>query len=152
MAPSGSPNRRRLARAAGLAAGILLATASASAADGRSCARTRPTPSPTTTSSSSTTTSWPRAAGRSIDSLGREHQATIKYRYLNAVQGFAAEDEPGAGAASCPRTRRSPTSSRTGKVQALGTQSPTPSWGLDRIDQRDLPLNNSYTYPNTARA
>ena len=25
-----------------------------------------------------------------------------------------------------------------------------PSWGLDRIDQRALPLNNSYTYPNTA--
>ncbi|NUT36103.1 MAG: S8 family peptidase [Hamadaea sp.] len=31
-----------------------------------------------------------------------------------------------------------------------GTQSPTPSWGLDRIDQRALPLNNSYTYPVTA--
>jgi subtilisin family serine protease len=30
------------------------------------------------------------------------------------------------------------------------TQSPTPSWGLDRIDQRNLPLNNSYTYPTTA--
>ncbi len=25
-----------------------------------------------------------------------------------------------------------------------------PSWGLDRIDQRNLPLNSSYTYPNTA--
>jgi subtilisin family serine protease len=31
-----------------------------------------------------------------------------------------------------------------------GTQTPTPSWGLDRIDQRALPLNNSYTYPTTA--
>ncbi len=30
------------------------------------------------------------------------------------------------------------------------TQTPVPSWGLDRIDQADLPLNNSYTYPNTA--
>jgi subtilisin family serine protease len=28
-------------------------------------------------------------------------------------------------------------------------QSPTPNWGLDRIDQRNLPLNNSYTYFNT---
>ncbi len=34
-------------------------------------------------------------------------------------------------------------------VKALGTQAPTPSWGLDRIDQRDLPLNGSFTYPNT---
>jgi subtilisin family serine protease len=30
------------------------------------------------------------------------------------------------------------------------TQPNPPSWGLDRIDQRNLPLNNSYTYPNTA--
>jgi hypothetical protein len=29
-----------------------------------------------------------------------------------------------------------------------GTQSPVPSWGLDRIDQRNLPLNNSYTFPD----
>ena len=32
----------------------------------------------------------------------------------------------------------------------LGTQPNPPSWGLDRIDQRNLPLNNSYTYPNLA--
>ncbi len=35
-------------------------------------------------------------------------------------------------------------------VTVQDTQTPVPSWGLDRIDQRDLPLNNSYTYPNTA--
>ena len=35
-----------------------------------------------------------------------------------------------------------------GIVRALGTQAPTPSWGLDRIDQRNLPLNNSMTYNN----
>jgi Subtilisin-like serine proteases len=34
-------------------------------------------------------------------------------------------------------------------VTLQATQSPTPSWGLDRIDQKALPLNNSYTYPNT---
>ena len=28
---------------------------------------------------------------------------------------------------------------------ALDTQTPTPSWGLDRIDQRALPLSNSFT-------
>jgi subtilisin family serine protease len=32
-------------------------------------------------------------------------------------------------------------------VQAV--QSPTPNWGVDRIDQRTLPLNNSYTFFNT---
>ena len=32
------------------------------------------------------------------------------------------------------------------------TQPPAPSWGLDRIDQRALPLNNTYTYPASAGA
>nr|WP_234361509.1 S8 family serine peptidase [Plantactinospora sp. BB1] len=35
------------------------------------------------------------------------------------------------------------------RVRLTGTQTPTPSWGLDRIDQRPLALDNSYTYPNT---
>jgi len=30
-----------------------------------------------------------------------------------------------------------------------GTQTPTPSWGLDRIDQRLLPLDNTYNYAFT---
>jgi subtilisin family serine protease len=35
-------------------------------------------------------------------------------------------------------------------VHLDATQANPPSWGLDRIDQARLPLNNSYTYPNTA--
>ncbi len=34
-------------------------------------------------------------------------------------------------------------------VRATATQAPTPSWGLDRTDQRSLPLNSSYTYNST---
>ena len=29
------------------------------------------------------------------------------------------------------------------------TQTNPPSWGIDRIDQRNLPLSNSYTYTRT---
>lgn len=37
--------------------------------------------------------------------------------------------------------------------RATATQTPTPSWGLDRIDQRSLPLNRAYSYLRTgARA
>ncbi len=35
-------------------------------------------------------------------------------------------------------------------VSINATQTNPPSWGLDRIDQRNRPLNSSYTYPNTA--
>jgi subtilisin family serine protease len=35
------------------------------------------------------------------------------------------------------------------QVQASGVQLNPPSWGLDRIDQRNLPLNQRFAYPNT---
>jgi subtilisin family serine protease len=34
----------------------------------------------------------------------------------------------------------------------MGTQTPTPSWGLDRTDQTNLPLDNSFAYPDTSGA
>jgi hypothetical protein len=34
------------------------------------------------------------------------------------------------------------------RVEAVGTQSPAP-WGLDRIDQRNLPPSNTYNYNQT---
>ena len=69
--------------------------------------------------------------------------------YHNALRGFEVSlPEPAA--------RRLAADPSVAYVQQNGvytissTQSPTPSWGLDRIDQRALPLNNSYTYPTTA--
>lgn len=37
-------------------------------------------------------------------------------------------------------------------VSLTDTQTPVPSWGLDRIDQRARPLDNAYTYPTSAGA
>ena len=36
------------------------------------------------------------------------------------------------------------------QVHLLDVQQNPPSWGLDRVDQRDLPLSNSYQYDTTA--
>lgn len=36
------------------------------------------------------------------------------------------------------------------RFQLEATQPNPPSWGLDRIDQRNRPLDNSYTFPTTA--
>ncbi len=36
-----------------------------------------------------------------------------------------------------------------GVVSATTVQSPAPSWGIDRVDERDLPLDNQYSYAGT---
>jgi subtilisin family serine protease len=73
--------------------------------------------------------------------------AQADFVYSTAIKGFAAV----LTTQSVDQLRRDP---RVGYITPDGpvslhiTQTPTPSWGLDRIDQRNLPLNNSYTYPN----
>ncbi|HET8681099.1 MAG TPA: protease inhibitor I9 family protein, partial [Micromonosporaceae bacterium] len=82
-------------------------------------------------------------------SLAARHGGTIAATYTAALRGFSVRMAE-------PAARQLAANPAVAYVHAdtvmsiTGTQSPTPSWGLDRIDQRALPLNNSYTYPNTA--
>lgn len=72
---------------------------------------------------------------------------TLHYTYTRAIRGFAATLPPQAITALA----RNPVIKLIepdGIVTASATQS-NATWGLDRIDQRDLPLNSSYTYNAT---
>jgi len=89
------------------------------------------------------------AVSGKASSLAAKHAGRIGHVYTAALRGFSATFTPEAAR----RLAADPAVAyveQDSLVYAIGTQSPVPSWGLDRIDQRNLPLNNSYTYPNTA--
>ncbi len=81
-------------------------------------------------------------------SLASRYGGTVVTTWQDALKGFHANMSPAAARrlAADPAVKYV---EQDQVVTLVGTQSPTPSWGLDRIDQRNLPLNNSYTYPNT---
>ncbi|WP_239123908.1 S8 family peptidase [Rhizocola hellebori] len=81
--------------------------------------------------------------------LAAKHSVKVEHTYQHALQGFAGT----MSLASAKRLAAEPDVAyveQNGTVQALDTQPNPPSWGLDRIDQRNLPLDNSYTYATTA--
>ncbi|MGW7207304.1 S8 family peptidase [Streptomyces sp. NPDC054837] len=86
------------------------------------------------------------AQGRAV---ARQYGADIERTYTKALNGYAIE----ASASEAKRLAADPAvasvvQNRTFTIAA--TQTNPPSWGLDRIDQKTLPLNSSYTYPDSA--
>jgi len=82
------------------------------------------------------------------ESLAEKHDATVEHRYTAALRGFAGSMSESA-ARKIAADPAVDFVQQNGVVSLAATQPNPPSWGLDRIDQRDLPLDNSYTYPNT---
>ncbi len=77
----------------------------------------------------------------------RARGGQITRDYTRALKGYAAELPP----AALEDVRRDPDVAYV-EADAVVTASTTQTgatWGLDRIDQRDLPLNTTYTYTPT---
>jgi subtilisin family serine protease len=81
--------------------------------------------------------------------LARAHGGSVTAVYQHALRGFAVEltEQQAARLADDSRVEYVEPDQ---VFEATATQSPA-TWGLDRIDQRDLPLNNAYTYAQTGQ-
>lgn len=93
------------------------------------------------------------AEGADLRSLRADHgigRAAVTASYRSALHGFAARMPASVAArlADDPRVRRVEPDRW---VSVAATQSPPPSWGLDRIDERALPMSGSYTYGTTGK-
>jgi subtilisin family serine protease len=84
----------------------------------------------------------PTVADAAAD-LGALYDADVRTTWP-AVRGFAAtmSERDAIALAAEPGVAMV---SEDGVVRAVATQSPA-TWGIDRVDQRGLPLDNSYTY------
>lgn len=89
------------------------------------------------------------AGSKAGKELAAEYGAKIKKTYSSALNGYAVElSEAQARKFAADPAVESVVQNRVFTIS--GTQPNPPSWGLDRIDQRALPLNQSYTYPDSA--
>ncbi len=151
-----SPHRRRLLTlACGLAAATVtalggLAATPASAATGNILsvpgARTVPGSYVVILKDNVTARS---ATPQTATALTQQYGGSVRSTWTAALHGFSAR----MSEAQARRLAADPRVSYVqadAEVHALATQTNPPSWGLDRIDQRNLPLDNSYTYATTA--
>jgi subtilisin family serine protease len=87
------------------------------------------------------------AISTQADTLGTKYGAEVGYKYSTALKGFSvtateAEAKQLAADGNVAYVQQSQ------KFTVSDTQANPPSWGIDRLDQRDLPVDNSYTYAN----
>ncbi|MGQ0843101.1 MAG: S8 family serine peptidase [Sporichthyaceae bacterium] len=90
------------------------------------------------------------ASGAEIDAAQNgvvKRGGKVGHRYSRVARGFSAK----MNAAEVAQLRSNPRVLSVEpdlEVRKSDVQSPTPSWGLDRLDQASLPLNSTYNYTN----
>jgi subtilisin family serine protease len=80
--------------------------------------------------------------------LATAHGGTVHYTYQHAIKGFAATF-PAAGLTALRNNPNVAYVEQDQRVHLVQTPQPNATWGLDRVDQRDLPLSGSYSYNGT---
>jgi subtilisin family serine protease len=88
-------------------------------------------------------------AARSAAALRSRYGGTVTHVYSATITGYAVEMSERAARRLAADARVAYVAQNT-RVHALDIQEGPPSWGLDRIDQRNLPYDQMYMYSTTA--
>ncbi len=86
-----------------------------------------------------------------VDGVARSltglHKGALTHLYKSALKGFAVQNISEAAAAAIAADPRVERVEADQVMTAVGSESPA-TWGIDRIDQSALPLDNTYNYGN----
>jgi serine protease len=95
----------------------------------------------------------PRSASPSVEAvasaMARSHGMRVERSFSHALRGFVVQADDRA-LVRLLMDERVAFIEEDGVVTLSQTTQPNATWGLDRIDQRDRPLNGTYTYDTTA--